>query len=55
MKEKRDEIITTEIEHPCVLNAAKYLKSIGVKVTFLPVDEDGKIKIEVYKKALNEI
>jgi cysteine sulfinate desulfinase/cysteine desulfurase-like protein len=23
-KAKRDEIITTEIEHPCVLNAAKY-------------------------------
>jgi cysteine desulfurase len=34
----RTEIITTAIEHPCVLNSATYLKSLGFKVTFLPVD-----------------
>jgi cysteine desulfurase len=52
--EGRTEIITTAIEHPCVLNSAEYLKSLGFKVTFLPVDEYGKIKIDALKAALSE-
>lgn len=50
----RTEIITSAIEHPCVLNASSYLKSLGFKVTFLPVDEFGKIKMDAYKAALSE-
>jgi cysteine desulfurase len=50
----RTGIITTAIEHPCVLNSASYLKSFGVNVTFLPVDEYGKIKMDAYRAALNE-
>ncbi|MCL2264882.1 MAG: IscS subfamily cysteine desulfurase [Treponema sp.] len=49
----RDEIITTAIEHPCVLNSALNLKKSGFKVTVLPVDEYGKLKIDELKKALN--
>ncbi|AEF85848.1 cysteine desulfurase [Treponema primitia ZAS-2] len=54
LTEGRTEIITTAIEHPCVLNSASYLKSLGFKVTFLPVDGYGKIKMDEYKKALSE-
>ncbi|MDR2738834.1 MAG: cysteine desulfurase [Treponema sp.] len=50
----RREIITTAIEHPCVLNSAAYLKSLGFKVYFLPVDEYGKVKMDEYRKALSE-
>ncbi|MDR0411378.1 MAG: cysteine desulfurase [Treponema sp.] len=50
----RTEIITSAIEHPCVLNSAKFLQELGFKVTFLPVDADGKIKMEALKSALNE-
>lgn len=50
----RTEIIITEIEHPCVLNSAKFLETMGFKVTFLPVDEYGKIKIDALRTALNE-
>jgi cysteine desulfurase len=46
--------ITTAIEHPCVLNSAKYLESLGFPVTFLPVDESGRIRMEAFKKSLNE-
>lgn len=46
--------ITTSIEHPCVLNSAKYLKSLGFKVIFIPVDEKGRMNMDAYKKALNE-
>ena len=50
----RSEIITSTIEHPCVLNSARYLESLGYTVIFLPVDEYGKIKIDELKNALNE-
>jgi cysteine desulfurase len=46
--------ITTAIEHPCVLNSAKYLDSLGFKVTFLPVDNSGKVSMEHFNKALDE-
>jgi cysteine desulfurase len=46
--------ITTAIEHPCVLNSAKYLDSLGFKVTFLPVDQDGKVRMDEFKKVINE-
>ncbi|MDR0313002.1 MAG: cysteine desulfurase [Treponema sp.] len=50
----RKEIITTSIEHPCVLNTAQYLKDTGFTVSFLPVDENGKIKMDALKTALSE-
>ncbi|MDR1904525.1 MAG: aminotransferase class V-fold PLP-dependent enzyme [Treponema sp.] len=50
----RNEIITTAIEHPCVLNSSLYMKDLNYKVTFLPVDEYGKIRLDELKKALNE-
>ena len=50
---ERREFITTAIEHPCVLNSAGFLKSLGYKVTILPVDEYGKLKIDELEKALS--
>ncbi|GHV33901.1 cysteine desulfurase [Spirochaetia bacterium] len=50
----RTEIITTAIEHPCVLNSAVYLKSLGFTVTFLPVDKYGKVVVDEYRKVLSE-
>ena len=53
-KDRRCEFITTAIEHPCVLNAAKYTQELGFKVIFLPVDECGKVRIDELTKALSE-
>lgn len=50
----RNEIVTTAIEHPCVLNSAEFLKSRGVKVTFLPVDPDGKVHLDDVRAAVGE-
>jgi cysteine desulfurase len=51
--EGRTGIITTAIEHPCVLNSASYLKDLGFPVTFLPVDEYGKISLAGLERALD--
>jgi cysteine desulfurase len=47
-------IITTAVEHPCVLNSSRFLESLGFPVTFLPVDENGKIRMDEFEKALSE-
>jgi len=53
-KSDRNEFITTQIEHPCVLNSAEFTKEQGFKVHFIPVDEKGKIRMEAFKAALSE-
>lgn len=53
-KSARRKIITTAIEHPCVMNAAAYLVDEGFPVVFLPVDAYGKVDMEAYRRELTE-
>jgi cysteine desulfurase len=54
-KEKGNHIITSKIEHPAVLRACEYLeKNFGFKVTYLPVDNEGFIKLDELKKAITD-
>ncbi len=48
------EIVTTAVEHPSVLNTAQYLQSIGRKVHILPVDRYGKVDMEVFRQTVTE-
>jgi cysteine desulfurase len=50
----RTGVITTAIEHPCVLNSGKHLQELGWPVTFLPVDRQGTVKLDALKAALND-
>lgn len=51
---KNPHIITSSIEHHCVLNACKVLKGEGIGITFLKVDKDGIIDPKDIKKAVKE-
>jgi cysteine desulfurase len=44
---KRSEIVTTQVEHPCVANSCRYLESLGVKVVYLPVNRDGIVDADI--------
>lgn len=39
-------IITTQIEHPCVLNVYRYLEKQGYKVDYLSVNSNGELNID---------
>ena len=54
LRSGRTEIITTAAEHPCVLNSAEYLKSLGFTVHILPVDSDGRLRLDAFKECLSE-
>ncbi|MBN1501401.1 MAG: cysteine desulfurase [Spirochaetes bacterium] len=47
-------IIISNIEHPAILNTAKFLAKNGIDVTFLPVNSNGVIEPEDLKKALKD-
>lgn len=51
-KQKGNHIITTKIEHHAVLHTCQYLEKNGLEVTYLDVDENGKIKLEQLEKAI---
>lgn len=48
-------LITTAIEHPAILNTMRYLEEEGFRVTYLPVDKDGRVKLQALKEALCEV
>ena len=51
---KGKHIITSKIEHPAVLNTCKYLSKMGFEISYIDVDEDGKIKLDDLKSAIRE-
>jgi cysteine desulfurase len=48
----KNEIIVSSIEHPAILNAAKYLEKKGVMVSYLPVDRSGLVDLDFLREAL---
>lgn len=47
-------IITTQIEHHAVLHACEKLQREGFDVTYLPVDETGRVAVSDVEKALRD-
>ncbi|MBR3889432.1 cysteine desulfurase NifS [bacterium] len=45
-------IITTQIEHPCVLNTYKALEKQGYKVDYIGVNSNGELNIEELKEKI---
>lgn len=53
-KAKGKHIITSKIEHHAILHTCQYLEENGYEITYLDVDEEGKIKLEELKAAIRK-
>ena len=47
-------IITTQVEHPSVLEACRALEQLGFEVSYIPVDQYGKVKPEDIEKEIRK-
>ena len=50
--DKGNHIITSQVEHPAVLNSCHYLESRGYAVTYLPVDREGRVYPNAVDRAI---
>lgn len=50
----KDHIITSEVEHPAVISACKFLETLGVKVTYLPVNSVGVVELDILEKSITD-
>jgi cysteine desulfurase len=48
----KNHIITTRIEHDCILNSCKWLEKQGAKITYLNVDKDGFIDLNELRNTI---
>ena len=54
LRNKGDHIITSQIEHPAVLHPCKFLEKQGYSISYLPVDENGIVRVELLESLLTE-
>lgn len=52
LKSKGKHIITSNIEHKCILNCCSNLENAGYEVTYISADKDGFINPELIKEAI---
>lgn len=50
----KNHIITTEVEHPAVRSTCAFLESLGVEVTYLPVNEDIRVTAQQVREAITD-
>lgn len=53
-KRAGNHLITSKIEHPAILETMRYLEEQGFTVTYLDVDEYGRVPVENLQKAFTE-
>jgi len=51
---EKNHIITTKIEHDCVLNTCKWLETQGAEITYLDVDEKGFVNLKDIDEAITD-
>uniref|UniRef100_A0A7S3DIY6 cysteine desulfurase n=1 Tax=Palpitomonas bilix TaxID=652834 RepID=A0A7S3DIY6_9EUKA len=53
-KERKRHVITTQTEHKCVLDSCRHLEEEGFDVTYLPVQSNGLIDLDVLRSAMRD-
>jgi cysteine desulfurase len=53
-RDKGNHMITSQIEHPAILEVCAWLENIGLEVTYLPVDDQGLVSAASVADAIRE-
>ena len=53
-KDRKNHIITTVTEHKCVLDTCRHLEQQGFEVTYLPVQQNGLLDLDVLRAAITD-
>jgi cysteine desulfurase len=53
-KNKKNHIITCVTEHKCVLDSCRHLEEKGFKVTYLPVQKNGLLDLDLLRSAITD-
>jgi cysteine desulfurase len=48
----KDHLVTTTVEHPAILEPARFLERLGARVTLVPVDRTGRVDPEAVRRAI---
>ena len=51
---EKNHMVTTEVEHPSVLSTCKFLEEQGVKITYLPVNDQGMVEAHTVKSFITD-
>lgn len=54
MNKNKRHIITTKVEHPCVLNLYRALEKEGYRVDYIGINSNGELDLEQLKEAIDE-
>ncbi len=49
---RKNHIIISEVEHPSIMATAKFIESMGCKVTYLPINAEGLIEAESVRESI---
>jgi len=50
----KDHIVTSNVEHPSIMNCCAFLEKQGVKVTYVPVNREGIVTPEAVREAITD-
>ncbi|CAA6827175.1 MAG: Cysteine desulfurase (EC [uncultured Sulfurovum sp.] len=51
---KKNHIIISEVEHPSIIATAKFIESMGCKVTYLPINAEGLIEAKHVRESITD-
>ncbi len=51
---KKNHIMVSEVEHPSVIATAKWIESMGCKVTYLPINNEGIVNVEAVRDNISD-
>ncbi len=51
---KKNHIVVSEVEHPSVIATAKWIESMGAKVTYLPINNEGIVDPESLREVITD-